>query len=234
MEGEAINQIINSNLNPVIPMNLYNSFLSLFFAGIYGWLISKSYKFASISLSGGRQINSSLIPLTLIVCVIISIVKSSLALSLGLVGALSIVRFRTPIKDPEDLTYLFLAIVTGLGFGANQDLYTSLGISFILIVLTLRTKFYKRRKRKIQSGSEYNLSISWESKEEIKISNIIESIYDFSEKITFIRLEKLKIYNSLILQIELSNISNIESLLTNVNAINKSINIEIYSSEIDY
>jgi uncharacterized membrane protein YhiD involved in acid resistance len=51
---------------------------------------------------------------------IISVVKSSLALSLGLVGALSIVRFRTPIKEPEELAYLFMAIAMGLGLGADQ------------------------------------------------------------------------------------------------------------------
>ena len=52
--------------------------------------------------------------------VVISVVKSSLALSLGLVGALSIVRFRTPIKEPEELAYIFLAIAIGLALGADQ------------------------------------------------------------------------------------------------------------------
>jgi uncharacterized membrane protein YhiD involved in acid resistance len=51
---------------------------------------------------------------------IITVVKSSLALSLGLVGALSIVRFRTPIKEPEELAYLFMTIAIGLGLGADQ------------------------------------------------------------------------------------------------------------------
>ena len=59
---------------------------------------------------------------------IITIVKSSLALSLGLVGALSIVRFRTPVKEPEELTYLFLAIAAGLGLGAGQLLITNVSI----------------------------------------------------------------------------------------------------------
>ena len=57
-----------------------------------------------------------LLPLSITVCLIITVVKSSLALSLGLVGALSIVRFRTPIKDPEDLVYLFW-LLFGLGLG---------------------------------------------------------------------------------------------------------------------
>jgi hypothetical protein len=55
---------------------------------------------------------------------IITVVKSSLALSLGLVGALSIVRFRTPIKEPEELAYLFMAIAIGLGLGADQVIPT--------------------------------------------------------------------------------------------------------------
>jgi len=66
---------------------------------------------------------------------IITVVKSSLALSLGLVGALSIVRFRTPIKEPEELVYLFLAIAVGLGLGANQTLPTALAFLFVLLVI---------------------------------------------------------------------------------------------------
>ena len=66
---------------------------------------------------------------------IISIIKSSIALSLGLVGALSIVRFRTPIKEPEELLYLFVAIAVGLGLGANQILATIIGFGSICIAM---------------------------------------------------------------------------------------------------
>jgi Domain of unknown function (DUF4956) len=64
---------------------------------------------------------------------IITIIKSSIALSLGLVGALSIVRFRTPIKEPEELLYLFVAIAVGLGLGANQLLATIIGFAAICL-----------------------------------------------------------------------------------------------------
>lgn len=66
---------------------------------------------------------------------IISIIKSSIALSLGLVGALSIVRFRTPIKEPEELLYLFVAIAVGLGLGANQVLPTLIGFAIIVLAM---------------------------------------------------------------------------------------------------
>ncbi|HIF95367.1 MAG TPA: DUF4956 domain-containing protein [Myxococcales bacterium] len=64
---------------------------------------------------------------------IITVVKSSLALSLGLVGALSIVRFRTPIKEPEELAYLFMAIAIGLGLGADQFVPTTTAVVIILV-----------------------------------------------------------------------------------------------------
>jgi hypothetical protein len=76
---------------------------------------------------------------------IITVVKSSLALSLGLVGALSIVRFRTPIKEPEELAYLFFAISMGLGLGADQTVPTVVaGVAILFIVALLR---YSRRER---------------------------------------------------------------------------------------
>ena len=62
------------------------------------------------------------IPLAIITTLVITVIKFSLALSLGLVGALSIVRFRAAIKEPEELVYLFFIIGIGLANGANQFL----------------------------------------------------------------------------------------------------------------
>ncbi|MCB2082126.1 MAG: DUF4956 domain-containing protein, partial [Rickettsiales bacterium] len=81
--------------------------------------------------------------LVLIITLIITIVKSSLALSLGLVGALSIVRFRTPIKEPEELVYLFMAIAMGLGLGAGQLQATVAASLFILLAVTIIQRVHK-------------------------------------------------------------------------------------------
>ena len=75
---------------------------------------------------------------------VITVVKSSLALSLGLVGALSIVRFRTPIKDPEELAYIFLSIAAGIGLAANQITVTSI-IVFIILLLMAGLKWAQVR-----------------------------------------------------------------------------------------
>src|SRR5688500_2910591 len=88
---------------------------------------------------------------------IITIVKSSLALSLGLVGALSIVRFRTPIKEPEELAYLFIAIAMGLGLGANQTVPTIVaGLAILAAVGALRVRNGSREERNLY------LSVEWQ------------------------------------------------------------------------
>ena len=86
---------------------------------------------------------------------IISVVKSSLALSLGLVGALSIVRFRTPIKEPEELAYLFISIAIGLGLGANQVMATVSASLFILLVMS-----FVKQYRGESAGKNLYLSVS--------------------------------------------------------------------------
>lgn len=94
--------------------------------------------------------------LVLTTLLIITIVKSSLALSLGLVGALSIVRFRTPIKEPEELAYLFIAIAIGLGLGAGQIGPTVVSTLVILSMIALLRWGRTRPKPK-----NLFLSIEW-------------------------------------------------------------------------
>jgi uncharacterized membrane protein YhiD involved in acid resistance len=112
-------------------------------------------KFGS-TLSNRSEFGKVLPFILLTTTLIITVVKSSLALSLGLVGALSIVRFRTPIKEPEELAYLFLVIAMGLGLGADQRLPTIIAGITILIVVALIKSF---------KGQEPNrnlyLSIDW-------------------------------------------------------------------------
>ncbi len=86
--------------------------------------------------------------LSLITILVISVVKASLALSLGLVGALSIVRFRTAIKDPEELIYLFLAIAIGLGLGADQRVPTVIAVLVITALLVAIRLLAPRAGRK--------------------------------------------------------------------------------------
>ena len=83
-----------------------------------------------------RQDFSRLFPLLMLtVILIITVVKASLALALGLVGALSIVRFRTPIKEPEELVYLFLNIGVAVALGAGQTLAAVIACIITLLLV---------------------------------------------------------------------------------------------------
>ena len=124
-----------NNLETFNEIDYVRTFLSLVCCIILSFALKYLYLEKSISLSNKSHIANVLPMLSLITFLVILIVKSSLALSLGLVGALSIVRFRTPIKEPEELIYLFLAIALGLGYGAGQIIpTTSIAIIIFFII----------------------------------------------------------------------------------------------------
>jgi hypothetical protein len=110
---------------------LRNLAIGLVLAVIWAWVIGRSTRL----VVDHNQYLPMFLLLVPAMIIIISIIKSSIALSLGLVGALSIVRFRTPIKEPEELLYIFVAIAVGLGLGANQVLVTVIGFTVIVLVL---------------------------------------------------------------------------------------------------
>ena len=108
-----------------------NLAVGLVLAVILAWLIGRSTRLVVDT----RQYMPLFLILIPTMILIITVIKTSIALSLGLVGALSIIRFRTPIKEPEELAYIFVAIAIGLGLGANQVLATVIGFSVVAIVL---------------------------------------------------------------------------------------------------
>ena len=117
-----------------------NLLLSILLAGAVAWFYTRYGK----SLSNRAKFAYVLPVLALTTAFVISVIKSSLALSLGLVGALSIVRFRAAIKEPEELVYLFMAIAVGLGLGADQRLPTVLATVVILGFLFIGTLVVSR------------------------------------------------------------------------------------------
>ena len=125
-----------------LPMLALNLILGIGLSLIVAWY----YHYFGTSLSNRSQFAPILPMLTMITLLVITIVKSSLALSLGLVGALSIVRFRTAIKDPEELIFLFFAIAIGLGLGADQRIPTLLAFAGIMLYLAVRAILARTRK----------------------------------------------------------------------------------------
>jgi uncharacterized membrane protein YhiD involved in acid resistance len=143
--------------NPA-PLSLISFTINLLLGLVLSILLAWYYKHLGESLSNRSKFAPILPVLSLITLVVISIVKSSLALSLGLVGALSIVRFRTAIKDPEELIFLFFAIAIGLGMGADQRIPTM--IAFVIIMGFLLIRKYLQGKLIHSSDKSLFLNIN--------------------------------------------------------------------------
>jgi len=141
-------------VTPAIEVPILTFLLNLILTGFLGLILNWIYRYYGTSLSNRKLLGQNLVIMAMTTMLIISIVKSSLALSLGLVGALSIVRFRTAIKEPEELTYLFLAIAIGLGLGANQR--TIILIAFLIII----TAIILIKKFSIKSDENDNLFLT--------------------------------------------------------------------------
>ncbi len=157
-----------------------NSFsFSIILSFILSFLLSKVYRKQSNTFSNPETLAKVFPLLSVGTTIIIAVVKSSLALSLGLVGALSIVRFRTPIKEPEELTYIFLCIGIGLATGSDQYLVAIVGFSLTLLCIFINKKLtYK-------SSYQNNLSLSITGIETSDISKVIELISKDSLYVNF-------------------------------------------------
>jgi len=123
--------------------------------GIIGYYLKYLYLKVSSSVSNTEQIADVFPMLTVITICVISVIKMSLALSLGLVGALSIVRFRAAIKDPEELIWLFLCIAMGLSIGAGHLLYAVI-LVFVVSLLCLNQYYFRDKKDKKQFITYFN------------------------------------------------------------------------------
>lgn len=114
--------------------------LSLLIAFALAFLWATVYRKTHSGVAYTRSFFLSLIMIPPIVAMIMMAIGSNIALSLGLVGSLSVIRFRTVIKDTKDMTFLFMAIAIGLTAGANVWLVGILGTIVVALIAIVMTK----------------------------------------------------------------------------------------------
>jgi len=144
------------------------------------------YQKYGYSLSNRNQFGRNFLMMAMTTMLIITVVKSSLALSLGLVGALSVIRFRNAIKEPEELGYLFLAISIGLGMGANQVLITVVAITIILLMIVLVSLF----SSKFENNQNLYITIQSDNPQKINVEQIIEILTIYCDEVNLRRIDE--------------------------------------------
>tara|TARA_B100001029_G_C15012053_1_gene424850 strand:+ start:169 stop:855 length:687 start_codon:yes stop_codon:yes gene_type:complete len=221
------------NLETFNEIDYLRTLISFFCCVILSFALKYLYIEKATSLSNTFQIANSLPILSLIVFFVILIVKSSLALSLGLVGALSIVRFRTPIKEPEELIYLFLAIAIGLGFGAGQIIPSGIiSISIFIII------WFFVGNRKTDSSSEYNLVINCDQydKNNKAITNqyIFENLKTYFNNFNLVKYESNEKTSTFIIKLTVEEIKQIDEFKNKLDKELNNLEINYYYSNTVY
>ena len=220
-----LNNIENFFLNSTVDISLAGFILSIIISVFLGYIIKFTYLKNSQTLSNKLYFSDQFITLAAVTCLVITVIKFSLALSLGLVGALSIVRFRAAIKEPEELVYLFFVIGIGLACGANQyiiAIFSTLTISLVIFITT----FLKKRSEFKSNYAEINvIQISIKNKNEAnKINDIISNLEKFTN---FIKLKSSFInedQNTYIIWTEFKDQKNYLSAIEYTNDLNKDDN----------
>ncbi len=114
---------------------LFNILFSLVLAVVIAVIISQIYKHTHRGMNFELVFMTTLVLLAPIVSVVMMFIRGDLVLSLGLIGSLSIIRFRTPIKDTRDMVYLFWVIAVGLGCGTYNWIVVIISTIFITLVM---------------------------------------------------------------------------------------------------
>lgn len=177
--------------------------LRLTMATVIAFFIYLSYKISHEGSIYSKKFNVSLVALTVITTSVMVVIGNNIALSLGMVGALSIVRFRTAIKDSRDTVYIFWTIVVGICCGAGDFWVAAVGSAFTFLVLLLfgriknddRLLLIIRAARVNEERIEALIFQYYARKANLRVKNTtettVEFIYELSKR-TMEKAEKTK------------------------------------------
>ena len=195
---EYLAQIIEDGSN----LSLEDILTRILISCLIGFAIFISYKLSHTGTIYSKKFNVSLVILTSLTGMVMTVIGNNIALSLGMVGALSIVRFRTAIKDSRDTVYIFWAIIVGICCGVGDYTVAIIGsISVFIITLILgrvkndnRILIIIKGSKLIERNIESTIFTYFEKKAILKVKNTdtenVELIYELSKKVYNLILKK--------------------------------------------
>jgi uncharacterized membrane protein YhiD involved in acid resistance len=226
LDSRVLGAFMESLLNQIpsySEIEFLNVSKNILLSGVMSQLVYLSFVRYGRTLSNRKQFGSIFFMIAVSTTLIISIIKSSLALSLGLVGALSIVRFRTAVKEPEELAYLFLIITLGIGYGADTYLLTTVSSIVILCILILRGILFN----KTPTTSLYNLSIDTRL---LTLETIQSVLLNNCEQLNLMRVISEGNLTQLFFSVIFKNSKNIEKSILQLKALDDKISVHYSTS----
>ena len=218
MNNESTIQKINNLTTSSIQMTFLDAFVILLIAFIAGVFLKYLFNKYSNTFSSKVSLGNTILLLTICVASIIAVVKTSLALSLGLVGALSVVRFRTAIKEPYNLVFLLLSICVGISIGASQYMFALMVCIFALLSLIYLSKTSTTTK---SNGIFSNKNLILDEIDTVNLmlpskfllsdlESLLESNTEYYSVVSFD--QSYEEVMSVVLRVRISNLNDIENL----------------------
>ena len=207
--------------------SVYGFLLNAILAILLSSVLARIYLIYGKTYSDRHLLARTFVVLSLTTMLVITVVKSSLALSLGLIGALSIVRFRTPIKEPEELVYLFYALAIGIGLGAGRKDFTIIMSIIVFGFIIIRAKF----RDKDEALPNLTLIVETGSiphdQKKIRLDRITSSLAPLCTIVNISRVEMLDNKLEAVINIELNSVSSLNQIIDELTKIDKGINFRI-------
>jgi uncharacterized membrane protein YhiD involved in acid resistance len=193
MEETMKEQLFDYLVTNTGALTLEGVVFSFLMSVVLGAIIYLSYRFSQTGAVYSARFNVSLVMLTLITTMVMSVIGNNIALSLGMVGALSVVRFRTAIKDPRDTAYIFWCIAVGICCGVSEFMIAGIGSAVIFLFLLIfglvksndRYLLVVRGQRTCDQYIEETVSNQYKGKARLRVKNTssesVEYIFELSQ-----------------------------------------------------
>ena len=220
-QTESFQQFLTSQS---IGVDIFQFAINLVLAAILAYILKYLFISYANTNSNKKYFANNFVLLAMTTMLVITVVKSSLALSLGLVGALSIVRFRAPIKEPEELVYLFLTIAIGLGLGASQRALTLVAFAMMIAVIIFIS--YKRKNSDIRTGRGMFMMIS-SVKEKIELNDVTKILEDFCDGIDLQRYDLSPDRTEISFIVDIKNPNDISVFTDKIKKLGSTVSINI-------
>jgi len=227
----SLNNLEQFFFNYNVEINYSNFLIAVIFSAILAYFIKLTYIKTSNSLNDKQHFTDIFIPLAIVTTLVITVIKFSLALSLGLVGALSIVRFRAAIKEPEELVYLFFIIGIGLANGANQYLLSSIASFLVISILFIRKLISDKNIKNNLTDTSTNILQIQSNQKNFNFEKITNEI---KNNVNYLRLKSLSSdkdgsqYNFWF-DVDKKQLPTFLKKIEKISSNNKNISIQIYS-----
>ena len=191
-------------------------------SGILGFLIFISYMISHRGTIYSKKFNVSLVVLTVLTSMVMTVIGNNVALSLGMVGALSIVRFRTAIKDSRDTVYIFWTIIVGICCGVGDFMVAGIGSGFVFVILLIlgaiknnnRMLVIIRAERTKETQIQAVMYKFFQDKAVLRVKNSTDTSIEFIYEITQKLLMQAERKNNIAINDEIYKIGNIDYVNT--------------------